>query len=105
MYKMFINEFINTISDCEYSLSIGPLKLGSPTFADDITLLSLFHSFLQLLMKKAFGYSQKWRFDYNETKSGVVTLGNMAPLIFEKKAVGHGNLVIKLQKKQISTKI
>ena len=58
----FITQYI---SDCEYSLSIGPLKLGSPTFADDMTLLSLFPSFLQLLMKKAFGYSQKWRFDYN----------------------------------------
>ena len=86
MYKIYINELIKTISDCEYSLSIGPLKLGSPTFADDMTLLSLFPSFLQLLMKKAFGYSQKWRFDYNETKSGVVTFGEHGPTHFREKS-------------------
>ena len=27
MYKIYINELTKTISDCEYSLSIGPLKL------------------------------------------------------------------------------
>ena len=86
MYKIYINELIKTISDCEYSLSIGPLKLGSPTFADDMTLLSLFPSFLQFLMKKAFGYSQKWRFDYNETKSGVVTFGEHGPTHFREKS-------------------
>ena len=86
MYKIYINELIKTISDCEYSLSIGPLKLGSPTFADDMTLLSLSPSFLQFLMKKAFGYSQKWRFDYNETKSGVVTFGEHGPTHFREKS-------------------
>ena len=66
--KVYVNELIKIVADCEYSLSIGPLKLGSPTFADGMTLLTLFPTFLQLLMDKAFRYSQKWRFDCNETK-------------------------------------
>ena len=85
MYKIYINELIKTISDCEYSLSIGPLKLGSSTFADDMTLLSLFPSFLQLLMNKAFGYSQKWLFDYNETKSGGGDVWGTWPHSFSRK--------------------
>ena len=36
-------------------------------------------------MDKAFRYSQKWRFDYNETKSGVVTFGEHGPHHFREK--------------------
>ena len=79
MYRVYVNELIKIVADCECSFSIGPLKLGSPTFADDMTLLTLFATVLQLLMDKAFRYSQKWRFNYNETKSGVVTFGDHGP--------------------------
>ena len=57
MCKNYLNELIKIVVDCEYSLSIGPLKLGSPTFADSVTLLTLFPTFLQLLMDKTFRYS------------------------------------------------
>ena len=50
-----------------------------------MTLLTLFPTFLQLLMERAFHYSQKWRFDYNETKSGVVTFGEHGPHHFREK--------------------
>ena len=85
MCKVYVNELIKIVADCEYSLSIGPLKLGSPIFADDMTLLTLFPTFLQLLMDKAFHYSQKWRFDYNETKRSVVTFGEHCPHHFREK--------------------
>ena len=60
MYRVYVNELIKLkiVADCEYSLSVGPLKLRSPTFADDMTLLTLFPAFLQLLMDKAFHYSK-----------------------------------------------
>ena len=50
-----------------------------------MTLLTLFPTFIQLLMDKAFRYSQKWRFDYNETKSDVVTFGEHGPHHFREK--------------------
>ena len=77
--QVYVNELIKIVADCEYSLSIGPLKLGSPIFADDMTLLTLFPTFLQLLMDKAFRYSRKWRFDCNETNRGVVTFSEPDP--------------------------
>ena len=61
------------------------LKLGSPAFADDMTILTIFPTFLQLLMDKAFLSSHKWRFDYNETKDGAVTFGEHGPDHFREK--------------------
>ena len=54
--------------------------MGSPTFADDMTLLTLFPTFFHLLKDKAFHYSQKCNQNHcNETKSGVVTFGEHGP--------------------------
>ena len=36
-------------------------------------------------MDKAFRYSRKWLFDYNETKSGVVMFGEHGPHHFREK--------------------
>ena len=85
MYKVYVNELIRIVANCEYSLSIRQLKLGSSTFADDMTLLTLFPTFRQLLMDEAFRYSRKWRFDYKKTKSGVVTFGEHDPHHFREK--------------------
>ena len=85
MYNVYVNELTKIVADREYSLFIGPLKLGSLTFADDMTLLTLFPTFLQLLKDKAFRYSRKWRFDCNETKSGVITFGEHGPHHFREK--------------------
>ena len=85
MYKVYVNELIKMVANCVCSLSIGPLNLGSPTFADDMTLLTLFPTFLQLLIDKAFRCSRKWRFDYNKSKSGVVTFGEHGPHHFREE--------------------
>ena len=49
--------------------------MGCPTFADDLTLLALFPSFLQHLTSIVFDFSIKWRYEFNHTKSGVVVFG------------------------------
>ena len=54
MYKVYVNELIKIVAECESSYSIRPLKLGSPTFADDMILLILFRTLLQLLKDKPF---------------------------------------------------
>ena len=57
---------------CKCSLVIDKLRIGSPTFADDMTLLFLFPSCLRHLMQKVTQYSKIWRYDYNQSKNGVV---------------------------------
>ena len=56
--------------------------LGCPTFTDDRTLLAVLPSFLKHLIGKAFLHSKLWRYEYNETKSGVVTFGETGPQHF-----------------------
>ena len=60
MYKVYINRLIETVCNSKYSLVIDNLRIGSPTFADDMTLLSLFPSFLWHLMQEVTQYSKIW---------------------------------------------
>ena len=52
MNKVYINERIKEISECKFSLTINDLQLGCPTFADDMTIVAVFSSFLKNLMEK-----------------------------------------------------
>ena len=54
---------------------INGLRLSSPSFADDISLLTTQQSFLTVLMHLSYCYSLKWRYEFNNSKSGVVTFG------------------------------
>ena len=57
LYKFFINRLLFMISNEPFSLSIESIPMGCPTFADDLTLLALFPSFLQHLMSIVFDFS------------------------------------------------
>ena len=46
MYKIYINSLIKELSSHSYAVFINSIKLTSPTFADDISLLALQPSFL-----------------------------------------------------------
>ena len=45
IYKVYINRLMETVCNGKYCLVIDNLRTGSPTFADDMTLLSLFPIF------------------------------------------------------------
>ena len=49
-------------------------------FADDVTLLALFPSFLKTFLNICHQYSVIWRYEFNHTKSGVVTFGETKPI-------------------------
>ena len=79
MYKVYINSLLNVLSNHCYAIFISGLSLSCPSFADDISLITLHASFLQSLMTKCFRYSLQWRYEFNRTKSGVVTFGESKP--------------------------
>ena len=54
--------------------------MSSPSFADDISPITLHPSFLQSLMFECFRYSLQWRYKRNHTKSGEVPFGESKPL-------------------------
>ena len=83
MYKVYINCLLNELTNHCYAISINQLSLPSPSFADDIALLALYPTFLTSLMGMCYKYSTKWRYEFNHTKSGVVTYWETKPVHFE----------------------
>ena len=75
LYKVFINRLLFIISNDPFLLLIENIPVGCQTFADDLTLLALFPSFLQHLMSIVFDFSIKWCYEFNHTKSGVILFG------------------------------
>ena len=80
MYKVYKNSLLNVLSNHCYAIFINGSSLSSLCFADDISLIPLHPSFLQSLMTECFRYSLQWRYEFNHTKSGVVTFGESKPL-------------------------
>ena len=75
MYKVYINALLINLSNHACLLNIDGLSLPSPSFADDISLLAIQSSLLEVLMQMCYCYSLKWRYEFNNSKIGVVTFG------------------------------
>ena len=80
MYKVYINSLLKVLTDHCYAISINRLSLPSPSFADDISLIALYPSFLETFMNICHAYVKTWRHEFNHTKSGVVTFGETKPI-------------------------
>ena len=80
MYKVYINSLLQKLSNHCYAISINSLSLPAPSFADDVTLLALFPSFLKTFLNICHQYSVTWRYEFNHTKSGVVSFGETKPI-------------------------
>ena len=55
----------------------------SPSFTDSITLLALHPSFFKTFMSICYKYGIKWGYEFNHSKSGIVTFGESKPQHFE----------------------
>ena len=75
MYKVYINGLLNELTQHSCALSLYSISLTSPSFADDISLLSIYPTFLRSLVHLCYAYSIKWRYEFNHVKSGIVTFG------------------------------
>ena len=61
----------------------GGLAGQLPSFADDITLLALHPSFLNVFMDMSHQYGIKWRYEFNHAKCEFVTFGESKALHFQ----------------------
>ena len=80
MYTVYINSLLKELSDHCFAISINTLRMPAPSFADDICLIALHQSLFKTLMNKCHNYSKKWRYEFNHSKSGVVTFGETKPI-------------------------
>ena len=83
MYKVYINGLLNELTQHSCALSLYSISLTSPLFADDISLLSIYPTFLSSLMNLCYAYSIKWRYEFNHVKSGIVTFGESKRVHYE----------------------
>ena len=79
MYKVYINSLLKELSDHCFTISINTLRMPAPSFAADICLIALHQPLLKILMKKCHNYSKTWRYEFNHSKSGVVTFDETKP--------------------------
>ena len=73
-YKMYVNGLLNELTHHSCILSLNSISLISPSFADDISLLSLLPYFSQLSHKSLL----KWRYAFNHVQR-VVLLHLVSP--------------------------
>ena len=83
MYKVYDNGLLNVLSNHCYAIFINGLRIPSPSLADDISLLTLYPSFLKTFMNICNRYGIKWRYDFNHFKSDKVTFGETKQQHFE----------------------
>ena len=67
MYKVNVNGLLCVLTNHCYAIFINGLRIPSPSFADDITLLALHPSFLKTVMSICYKYSIKWRYEFNHS--------------------------------------
>ena len=73
---VYINGLLNELTQHSCALSLYGISATSPSFADDISLLSIYPNFLSSLMNLCYAYSIKWRYEFNHVKSDIVTFGD-----------------------------
>ena len=71
MYKVYINELLIELTQHSCTLSLNSISLTSPSFADEVTLFSIYRTFLSTFMNMCYEYSIKWRYEFNHLKSGT----------------------------------
>ena len=84
-YVMYVYVMLTVLSNHCDAILINGLRVPSPSFADDISLLTLHPFFLKTktFMNICNRYDIKWRYYFNHSKSGVVTFGETEPHHFE----------------------
>ena len=73
MYKVYTNGSLIQLDNDSFTIATNGLTVSYSSFADDILLLNLYPSSLQISMDSCYDYSYKWKFEFNHTNSGGVT--------------------------------
>ena len=76
LYKVFIDDFLETLQNKRLGLRIGTVYTGSPACCDDVAFLTKFKEELQIMFNEAKGYSGKHRYEIHPTKTNVVVAEN-----------------------------
>ena len=73
LYLVYIDSLIEQLVNSNLGFQVEGSSLCAPSFADDMTLLSLSSKALQSMIDICYQYSCLWRYQYNASKCAVVT--------------------------------
>jgi hypothetical protein len=71
LFLLFIDDMISELEKLSTGIVIQNLFVGSPKFADDLTLMSRLKRGLGNMLVEVHNYSLKWRLTFNEKKTAV----------------------------------
>ena len=75
LYQVYVNDLLKQLRESKFAVSAHGIKVGSPTFADDISAPALCKIGLNCLLQIAFAYGVKWQFEFSAVKSLVMRWG------------------------------
>ena len=75
LFNIFIDDLLHELKKSQYNVSIGPCKINSFAYADDITVLCTTTIGLQSLIDICAAYAQRWRlkFGIKKTKCMIIS--------------------------------
>jgi hypothetical protein len=85
LFLCYNNDIPDVLQSADYGLSVQDINCSSVLVADDVTLLSLRIKGLQSLLAKMEMYSYQWRFEFNPSKTTIVTFGETTQMHLLKK--------------------
>ena len=74
LYKLYINDLLLSFESSDLGMRIGTTFVGSPTCADDITLITEYPEQIQPLLDIAQEYAQNHRYELHPTKSTITCM-------------------------------
>ena len=75
LFLLFIDDLIKELQTLSTGIVIHNLYIGSPMFADELTLMSRLKRGLDSMLVQVHQYSLKWRLTFNKRKTVVLTFG------------------------------
>ncbi len=95
MFKLsistFLDDLLKDIQNSNNGVKVYDTEIDSPSFADDMYLISLSRKGLQIIVTIAYKYSRKWKFRFNPPKYIVLTFGNAR----DKESIKLGEVVLR----------
>ena len=99
-YLLFLDGLLEELQDSGTGCTVGSIKLGNPTLADDLVLIGPNLKSLEKALKIVYEYSRKWRFLFNPSKCHLIIFSPKRPptgvsvkfgpaLIHQKESITH----------------
>ncbi len=76
LFQIFFDDILKDIQNSNNGVRVYDMEIASPSFADDMSLISLSKKGLQNMVTIAYTYSRKWKIRFNPPKFIVLIFGN-----------------------------